>query len=244
MPELEQRLRQLGGELAWPPEPRLAPRVAARLAADSCAPRATGRRRTLVLALAALALAVATALAVPPARSALLELLRIGGAEIERVETLPATPPAGPLELGEPVSLAEARRRAEYAPLVPRALPEPDGVYFRRPPPGGEVSFVYRSEDGGVAAVLSQFRGDALPYVSKAAGPQTRVRRVAVGRREGVWLAGAPHVLVYQDQRGVIREQTRRLAGNVLLWERDGLTLRLEGALDLATALRIARSVE
>jgi hypothetical protein len=35
-----------------------------------------------------------------------------------------------------------------------------------------------------------------------------------------------------------------RLAGDTLLWERDGRTLRVEGARDLAEALEIAGSME
>ena len=34
-----------------------------------------------------------------------------------------------------------------------------------------------------------------------------------------------------------------RLSGNVLLWEQDGLTLRLEGRLTKEQALELARSV-
>jgi hypothetical protein len=34
------------------------------------------------------------------------------------------------------------------------------------------------------------------------------------------------------------------LAGKVLIWQQDGVTLRLDGHVDLATALRIARATE
>jgi hypothetical protein len=48
---------------------------------------------------------------------------------------------------------------------------------------------------------------------------------------------------VFLDAQGQIVAETVRLAGAVLLWERGGLVLRLEGARTLGEALRIARSL-
>jgi hypothetical protein len=45
------------------------------------------------------------------------------------------------------------------------------------------------------------------------------------------------------DPDGTIVPDTVRLAGNVLIWQRGSLTIRLESALPLRTALRIARTV-
>ena len=59
----------------------------------------------------------------------------------------------------------------------------------------------------------------------------------------GVWLAGRPHQVIYRDADGEIRDDAVRLAGNVLLWEQDGLTLRLEGAASLDDALAYAARV-
>ena len=59
----------------------------------------------------------------------------------------------------------------------------------------------------------------------------------------GVWLEGAPHLLVVPDARGQFRQDRVRLAGNVLLWEQNGLLLRLEGAFSRDEALAIAASV-
>jgi hypothetical protein len=57
------------------------------------------------------------------------------------------------------------------------------------------------------------------------------------------WITGQAHRVFYRDKQGTIREETIRLAGNVLLWQRGALTLRLEGALDREEALRIAASL-
>jgi hypothetical protein len=56
-------------------------------------------------------------------------------------------------------------------------------------------------------------------------------------------LSGPPHVFGYVDARGEFREETMRLVGNVLLWERRPVTLRLEADVSRDEALEIARSV-
>ena len=43
-----------------------------------------------------------------------------------------------------------------------------------------------------------------------------------------------------RDQSGRQSDERFRLASNVLLWEQDGLTLRIEGAISKEQALRIA----
>lgn len=62
--------------------------------------------------------------------------------------------------------------------------------------------------------------------------------------RAGYWIDGEPHLFFsYRDERGQLRQDRSRLAGNVLLWERGDLTLRIEGNLTKVEALRIAESV-
>ena len=68
----------------------------------------------------------------------------------------------------------------------------------------------------------------------KLVSGQQRVERVSVGGNPGVWLPDAHVVGDFFDQP--------RMSGSALLWERDGITLRLEGRLTKAEALRIARS--
>ena len=82
MSTLEQRLQELGRELAFPPEPDLVPRVRERAHGTPFPWRA------VAVAFAVVVLAVAVAFAVPPARSAILRWFHLGGATVERVETL------------------------------------------------------------------------------------------------------------------------------------------------------------
>ena len=169
------------------------------------------------------------------------------------------------LGLGERLTLAEARARVPYAVLEP-ALPElgaPDEVYLNTPsapqtpstkqaiPPVNQLALVYRDRPGlppaaetGVALLFLQFQGDLDPgFLGKGIGPGTRVEEVRIDGRLGYWIEGEAHLFFYRDPTGQPRNETIRLAGNVLLWEQDDLIMRLEGALSKEQALRIAASV-
>lgn len=214
MPELERALRELGRELDWPRERDLAPAVAARLGA----PGRRRDRRPLALAFAALALVAAAALAVPPARSAILDFLRIGGVAVERVETLPDLP-AARVAPGRPVTLEEARAAVDFPLAVPTGY---EAITLA----GQMVTFVWPDR------LLSQLPGHEL-VLRKALAGETEVAFVSVGGAEGVWIEGALH--------GVeLPGGARRLAGNVLVWTRGGTTFRLEGDLTRAEALALA----
>ena len=244
MTELERKLLELGRELPVPPD--LWPAVRPRLG-DRPARRRLPRRRVLVLAFAVLALAAGAALAVPPARTAILEWLGLRGVRIERVPEQPKVPAGADLGLGRPVTLAEARRLAAYRVLVPAlaSFARPHEVWFAPDLPGGQVAFVYRGEGRRHPRILlTQFRAEpGFQYIGKLAGPGTRIEPVTVNGEPGYWLEGAPHAFLFVDQEGQIREETLRLAGNTLLWQRGALTLRLEGVETKSEALVLARSM-
>jgi len=111
--ELERALVRLGDELAFPEAPDVSERVLGRLAAAPAPLRRRVSRRALVLAFAVLALALGAAMAVPQARTAILEFFRLRGATVERVESLPRVPrPAEQiLDLGRPVLVGPSRKR-------------------------------------------------------------------------------------------------------------------------------------
>lgn len=92
--------------------------------------------------------------------------------------------------------------------------------------------------------MLTQFRGtDASRFAGKFVGAGTSFETLRVHGEHGARLAGRPHQFGYLDARGHIRTESLRLAGNTLLWQRGPLTLRLEGAISKAAALRIAHTV-
>jgi hypothetical protein len=194
-----------------------------------------------VIATAVLVVAVAAALAVPPARSALFDWLGIGGARIVRVEELPPAPTTGHLDLGRTVTVAEARRLSPWL-LVPDigGLGDPDRIFYSAAIPGGKITFVWGTS-ADVRLLLTEFRGS--PFIEKLLEPSTEVEAVTVDGHRGAWIE-EPHVVIYRDIRGQVRDDTSRLAGRTLLWERGGVTLRLEGELSKADALRIATKLQ
>lgn len=164
----------------------------------------------------------------------------------------PALPGAG-LQLGAPVTLTQARAAVRYAVLAPTAaaLGEPDAIYLDQTVPGGAISFVYGPRPGlpasaqtGVGLVLTEFPGDIEPgFFGKTIGPDTRLTPTTVNGAPGWWLEGQPHLFYYRDATGRVRDSQLRLAGNTLLWEQGSLTVRIEAAVSLDEALRIATTV-
>ncbi len=237
MSELEHLLSALAAEIDYPEVPDLATTVEARIAQ----PRRPRRRRRALLALALLLAVLAGVLAVSPgARSAFLELFRIRGATVSRVEQLPRAGARPRLAPGRPVSLAEAQRLVGFRLRVPHLSAD-------RP-----VREVLLDEDGGVVSLvwccaptllLTQFRGDVMPYVQKVVSQSSSVEPVEVRGRRGLWIEGGPHAVFFRARDGVFRSYPVEVEGNVLLWVDGDVTLRLEGRLPRAEALEIAASV-
>jgi hypothetical protein len=237
--ELELALRRLGDELDWPETPDVTAIVRRRIEAP---PEPRFRRRTFAIALAVLAVALGAVMAVPPARTAILDWLGFGGVEIRRVAELPQVPSEGRLVLGERVSLDRARAQAGHPVLVPdeEGFEQPDAVYVDPFAPGQPVALVYGSLSRPRLLVL-EFR--AAPLFRKALLGETRVEQVTVDGAPGLWIEGPRHEFFYQTlEREPIRD-TQRLAGNTLLWTRGPLTLRIEGDFSKAEAIRIAESM-
>lgn len=234
--ELERRLLALGREVAFPPEPDLAPRVRARL----------GRRRPfpwrgVAVALAVLLLALGAALAVPQARSALLRWFHLGGATVTRVETLPpAVERSRAGGLGRPLPLAEAERIVGFRLLLPPFKGDgPDRAFVV----GNSLATVVLRAHG-VRVLLSEFPSLAGAEVKKLVpGAGATVEPARVDGQAALWVTGV-HTFSYFDRDTGYRERPVRIRGNVLLWERGRLTLRLEGRITKAQALALARLID
>ena len=240
MTDLELRLRDLGASVAYPPTPDLASAVRLRLAERRPWWRALTRRQAVAAGLAVVAASAAAALAVPSARTAILDFLRVGSATVERVETLPPAEER-PLTagLGRPVRPEVAARLGGFRMLLPDDLERPDRIYVR----DGLQSALLDVRGAG-PVLLSEVRGlRQFDFVKKVIQPATRVDETSVIGRFEIWLEGAPHVVMFQGRSGRFRELRTRLAGNVLIWTRGDLTLRLEGELTKERALELAASV-
>jgi hypothetical protein len=229
MNELERRLHELGGEIVYPATPAFELELTAR-------PRL---RRPLVLALAILVAALAGVLALSPgARSAFLEIFRIRGATVERVDTLPDVR-AQRLDFGERVSRETAERRAGFELLDLGT--EPDGIFIR---PDGLASVVY-GDPARPRLVLSQARGSIYEgLIKKTGGLGITIEEVTVDGEPGLFVDGPEHFVMFRNEHGSISDERTYLAGTVLLWNRGDLLLRLEGDLTKAEAVRLAESAD
>ena len=232
MNDLERRLHELGGEIAWPTTPLF------ELELEPVRPRfVLPRLRLLALGLAILLAALAGVLALSPgARSAFLEIFRLEGATVERVETLPDVP-AQRIDYGDRVTRAEAERRLGFELLD---LGDPDAVFIL----GDRMASLVYGDPNRPRLVLSQLRGSVYEgFVKKAGSRGTTIENVTVDGEPGLFVSGDEHFVMFRDEHGNITDERTYLAGTVLLWNRGELLLRLEGDLTRAEALELARDV-
>ncbi len=248
---LEARLADLEGAVEFPPTPPLAALVGAAIREQARQGRPAWwwapLRRGLVLGLLAAVLLVSAAAALG---------IALGGLRLTFGGPTPGPLPSGMAAeraLGDEVTLDGARSAAGFMIRVPalEELGQPDGVFLREPPEGAQVSLVYGDRPGlpagpdGVGVVVTQFRADIGPdSFEKAIQTGTRVEPVEVNGQPGYWIAGGEHYFFYRDADGQVVESTLRLVGDALIWEQDGVTLRIEGAGSLDDALPIAQSLE
>jgi hypothetical protein len=229
----------VGAVLAISPEARTA--VAERL----------GLRGVLIQEVPALPTALPTAApAASPAAAPGTPGTSVGVFASPAIPTM--TPSAGTrLALGQLLTLDQVRTRVAFQIPLPTALGPPDEVYLADTPPGGQVALLYyprpdlpQAKTTSVGLLLTAFQGSVSNgALGKGLPPGTRLEEVRVNGGKGFWIEGDPHQFFYLDSRGQGRVETTRLAGNVLLWEQDKLTLRLESALAKDETLKIAATV-
>ncbi len=217
----------------------------------------------LAAALVALAVLAGGVLgASPRARAAVADFFRIGPI---RVHSGPAPVPPSSLPSPSPASrfgapppdtrtstLAEARAQAPFPVTVPAALGTPDEVLVGTAVRPGVVALRYGPGPGrpppsgttgppGLAVELDEVAGTVTQYADKYVIGDTRVVRVELG--DGGWWIPSPHELLYLDPSGQTQYESARLAERTLIWQRDSVTYRLEGAFSKEQALAVARSL-
>jgi hypothetical protein len=214
MTELEHALASL--DIDWPATPSF----------DLRAPARRTRRPFVVAVAVALVVAVACAFAVPQSRGAILRFLHLGGETIERVNTLP---PAAERSLR--ASLGLRISRTQGANLLGRPFAAPDVQLYRT---GIVVSALLPGD-----VLLSELHTGNDPIIMKKfVGGATEVEEVVLGPGlTGLWIHGARHVFMAP-------QLPARFAGNTLVWQRGGITFRLEGkSLTRAQAIGLARTL-
>jgi hypothetical protein len=230
---LTAELRALGRQLDVPPARDVTATVRARL--TSPAPR---RRPLLRYALVALIVLLSAILAVPPARAAVLDFLRIGGVVV-RSEPGPPVPPTPSLTARPVADVAEAERLTGLRVRPPAALGRPDSVLVIE---GRVVSLTWRPTADHPEVRLDAFDGRLEPLFEKFLRFGEGAVEVDVGGVPG-WYVPGPHEVVYVDPGGMRRESSARLAGPTLIWVRGAVTYRLEADLPAARLAALAASV-
>ena len=227
MTELERALVLLGDELDIPVTPAtIAPTVRARIT------RRRRLRRRLVLALVVAVAALAVAFAVPSARTAILRFFHIGAVTVERVHTLPrATHASLTAGLGEALDRDDAEKEAGFSAKL--GTLEAPGRWWARE---GLLATILPREP---RVLLVELAGSQSWLTKKMA--QGRIVPVTINGSFGLWVP-QPHVLEYEPRQFHI-ERIARYSGSALVWERNGITYRLEGEPTLTAAMDDAEKI-
>ncbi|MFI7673341.1 hypothetical protein [Actinophytocola sp. NPDC049390] len=227
---LESALHALGTRLDVPDPPDVTDAVLARIAT----PAPTRWWRRVLAAVVAAVVALATAMVVSPAvRATVLDFLRIGGVEIQH-QPAPVTPSLDPpLPNERDVTLDQARAAVDFPLRLPTGLGPPGAV---RLVDGDRVVTMAFS---GVR--VDQFDGGLAPMFTKFTHA-VDVHHVTVDGTPAIWV-DRPHPVLYTDRDGTLRDESARLAGSTLIWERDGVTYRVEGDLTRERAIAIGESL-
>lgn len=240
-------LSELGGHVEFPPTPPL-PSVSAALERE----RAAGTRRPFPgLALwsrrrlvAVVVLGLLALLGVAAAAR-----LTIGAIEVRvqpSVSPSASVPPLDPEVLGDPLAFEAAVAAAGFEPALP-AGPPPDEAYVVQGR-SGEAAIVtaWRPSDRYPAIrgipwglVLIAFPDSDDETVMKTVERFEDVREATVDGQRAFWIP-VWHLLTLETDDGV---ETLSVNGNVLIWEADGITYRLETSLGKAEAVAIAESM-
>ena len=237
--DLEAMLQDLGPVLDAPDGEGLSSRVVGELRR----PISTARRRRVALLLLAATIGVVGA---PASRSAIARWFGVGAVVI-RNDTSTQT------HLGSGVSSTSDTNRNEVQRRLAKIKSEVSFKLVVAGPLGGALTDARldRSVGDGIVVlsyptfVLTELASssDIPPQIVKLVTPQDSVRSVQVNGHPGYWVTGTNHRVSFLDRQGrVVIDKVRR-AGPTLLWEADGVTLRIEGLAHQREALAVAREL-
>lgn len=232
--DVELALADLAQHIDWPPEVDVArsPR------------KARSRRLVWVAALAAIVIGIAV---LPAGREAVAGLARVLGIEIEFRDADPDL--AVGLDLGPAVEADDALAAVDFALVFPGLVGLPDAFHLRATRLTTQVWTVWEPADGlpaiagtNAGLIMTQFRANPdETSIRKLASANVEVISIDVNGEQGYWLAGGPHLVVFND--GDFGE-TSRSNGNVLIWTDEAITYRMETSLTLTEALELAQNLE
>ena len=256
--EFETQLRSLASGMDYPPTPDIAGSVRARLRA-STPPRLMNR--TLARSLVVTLVLIASLMLIPPVRAAVIEFIQIGIVRIFRSDPAPApeetpgtrvpvTATPGPTlpaliplleEIAGETTLGDAQRMVEYPillPAYPAELGEPDRV-FVQDAEGFMTILVWIDPQQTDRVRMSLHIIPEGSWAIEKVSP-TILRETEVNGQRAVWAVGPYPIRLFNGDL----QFRRMIDGQVLIWEGDGITYRLETDLPLEEALRVAESLE
>jgi hypothetical protein len=257
--EFSQLVQAAADSFQYPGTPDIALTVRDRI---STRPISRGiKPRSYALATMMLLLVICAALlAVPSVRAAVLEFFQAGSIRIFPREntatlvpvttpaitrTLPPTPTPADLialeDLFGNTTLADVTTQATFTlklPEYPPDLGEPDLV-FLQDMDGAMVIMVWTSPDHPDQAELVLYQIAPGSWVGEKWGPIT-VEETQVSGLPALWAEG-PYPMRLSFNR---IEHRRLITGHALVWERDGITYRIESNLSQAEAIKIAESLK
>jgi hypothetical protein len=185
-------------------------------------------------------------------------IFRIGSIEIVQVTATPtptgtrtpgstqtATPVAWNPNLVGETTLADVTRRATFPvrlPGHPAGLGEPDRIFLQDlDGPAVILAWLDSAQPSQPKLILYELSSNVM--ATKMIDESTLLTETTVNGLPALWLHG-PHMVEIYTSGGRSVEPRRLVEGNVLNWQEGGITYRLEGALTLQEAIRIAESLE
>jgi hypothetical protein len=249
---LESRLELLRQDIQFPEPPDFSSTIATSIGPRY---RPARWRRPILLAAAAIALFLIVALAVPESRTALANWLGLGGIRIEVVNRLldrdDRVEIDSSLIVGEQIRMEDAYLASAH-PLAGLPGIAPVRAYERLDGPAKTISLIYEPSeslpeigDTGVGALLMQIEtpGEFI-FIVKESRASEWSTFVQIGATDGYWVQSGNLIATPYDPEGMFGLETvSRSTGNVLLWQVDGVTYRLETNLSRAEAIALAESL-
>jgi len=194
------------------------------------------RRKRLVLAVVALFALLAVAAG---ARFA------IGAIAVRVVpSSMPSARPLDPAQLGRPAAVSQVAASVGFDVALPAGR-TPDAAYVSRS--GDDAAIFAWKPDGRSPALPGTPWGLVLIELTSAPGEELvkvvsgfqDTGEIALDGHRAFWIHRPHELLVITDEG----DERFLVEGNVLIWERAGVTYRLETPLALEDAIAIARTI-
>ena len=150
--------------------------------------------------------------------------------------------------------MSEATEAIPFQITLPELLGDPGGLYVRELPAGNlMLSASYapgpdlpEAAETGVGLLLMQFTSSsgAPSLIKGVTEDYSTLAEVEINGQPGFWVEGASQLTIVSDPSVGWEESVTRPSANVLLWQENGVTYRMESALSLLDAVQIAESMQ